>query len=149
MAKPRSASIEAERRRICGCISRGNRTAFIGASSQISKARTRRRRDILANVRYSRFSVLLLWVCAAAHSLLAQAAAADVDAREAQRLAAQVKQEFLHAYRNYERYAWGHDELQPLSRTPRDWYGQSLLMTPVDALDTLILMDLRDEADRT
>jgi len=72
-----------------------------------------------------------------------------VDASEAQRLAAQVKQEFLHAYRNYERYAWGHDELQPLSRTPRDWYGQSLLMTPVDALDTLILMDLRDEADRT
>src|SRR5579872_6199752 len=67
---------------------------------------------------------------------------------EAQQLAAQVKQEFLHGWTNYERYAWGHDELQPLSRTPHDWYGQSLLMTPVDGLDTLIIMGLKDEADK-
>src|SRR5213596_4042403 len=53
-----------------------------------------------------------------------------------------VKAEFLHAWRNYERYAWGHDALRPLSKTPHDWYGQSLLMTPVDALDTLVLMKL-------
>jgi len=33
-----------------------------------------------------------------------------------------------------------------LSKTPHDWYGQSLLMTPVDALDTLILMKLDAEA---
>ena len=45
-------------------------------------------------------------------------------------------------WRNYERYAWGHDALRPLSKTPHDWYGQSLLMTPVDALDTLVLMKL-------
>lgn len=63
-------------------------------------------------------------------------------------LAARVKGECLHAWNNYERYAWGHDALQPLSCTPRDWYGQSLLMTPVDALDTLILMHLDAEADR-
>jgi mannosidase alpha-like ER degradation enhancer 2 len=63
-------------------------------------------------------------------------------------LAARVKEEFLHAWRNYERYAWGHDALKPLSKTPHDWYGQSLLMTPVDALDTLILMGLKDEARR-
>jgi mannosidase alpha-like ER degradation enhancer 2 len=67
---------------------------------------------------------------------------------EAQQLAAQVKQEFLHGWTNYERYAWGHDELQPLSKTPHDWYGQSLLMTPVDGLDTLILMGLKDEAGK-
>ncbi len=62
-------------------------------------------------------------------------------------MAAQVKAEFLHAWNNYKRYAWGHDELRPLTKTPFDWYGQSLLMTPVDALDTLVLMGLKDEAD--
>ena len=64
----------------------------------------------------------------------------------ARQLAARVRTEFLHAWNNYERYAWGHDALQPLSKTPHDWYGQSLLMTPVDALDTLILMHLDAEA---
>lgn len=62
-------------------------------------------------------------------------------------IAARVKAEFLHAWNGYKRYAWGHDELRPLSRQPFDWYGQSLLMTPVDALDTLVLMDLKQEAD--
>src|SRR5437667_8937039 len=67
----------------------------------------------------------------------------DDDARE---LAARVRTEFLHAWKNYERYAWGHDALRPLSKTGHDWYGESLLMTPVDALDTLILMHLDTEA---
>jgi Glycosyl hydrolase family 47 len=62
------------------------------------------------------------------------------------RWAARVKEEFLHAWRGYERYAWGHDELRPVSRTARDWYGQPLLMTPVDALDTLLVMGLDAEA---
>jgi mannosidase alpha-like ER degradation enhancer 2 len=61
-------------------------------------------------------------------------------------LAARVRGEVLHAWRGYERYAWGHDELRPVSRTVRDWYAQPLLMTPVDALDTLLLTGLRDEA---
>src|SRR6266576_7227695 len=60
----------------------------------------------------------------------------------AQQIAARARTEFLHAWNNYECYAWGHDALRPLSKTPHDWYGQSLLMTPVDALDTLILMNL-------
>jgi glycosyl hydrolase family 47 len=64
-------------------------------------------------------------------------------------LAARVKAELLHSWRAYERYAWGHDELKPLSRTPHDWYGrESLLMTPVDSLDTLLLMGLTDEAEK-
>jgi hypothetical protein len=65
---------------------------------------------------------------------------------DAKAMAARVKTEFLHAWQNYERYAWGHDELRPLSKTPHDWYGQSLLMTPVDAVDTLVLMGLDKEA---
>jgi Glycosyl hydrolase family 47 len=61
-------------------------------------------------------------------------------------LAERVRAEFLFSWRAYERYAWGHDELRPISKMPRDWYGQSLLITPVDALDSLILMGFDDEA---
>ena len=64
-------------------------------------------------------------------------------------VAAKVRAEFLHAWRGYEQYAWGHDDLRPLSKTYHDWYGQTLLMTPVDALDTMILMGLKDEAEKT
>src|SRR5579884_3531849 len=69
-------------------------------------------------------------------------------AADTRRLAADVKAEFLHAWRGYERYAWGHDELRPLTRQPYDWYGEPLAMTPVDALDTLVVMGLRHEADK-
>lgn len=37
--------------------------------------------------------------------------------------------------------------MRPLSKKPFDWYGQLLLMTPVDALDTLVIMGLKKEAD--
>src|SRR6267378_3690206 len=84
------------------------------------------------------FAVFAMYGCAKSRS--------DEDA---QQLAARVRTEFLHAWNNYERYAWGHDALRPLSKTGHDWYGQSLLMTPVDALDTLILMHLDAEAERT
>ncbi len=63
--------------------------------------------------------------------------------------AEQVRAEFLHAWNAYKQYAWGHDELRPLSHGYRDWYGVSLYMTPVDALDTMVLMGLSDEADKT
>ena len=61
----------------------------------------------------------------------------------------QVKQEFLHAWNAYKQFAWGHDELKPLSKSYRDWYGVSLWMTPVDALDTMILMGMDEEAQKT
>lgn len=64
-------------------------------------------------------------------------------------LAAEVKAEFLHAWNGYKKYAWGHDDLKPLSKAYHDWYGQSLLMTPVDALDTMYLMGLNVEAAKT
>lgn len=70
---------------------------------------------------------------------------ADLDAAA---MAAAVRAELLHAWNGYERYAWGHDELLPLSRTGRDWHESTLLMTPVDALDTLILAGLDEQADR-
>jgi len=97
----------------------------------------------------------VIWRRAAqAAALLVAAAASGAERPEsppppAEEMAARVKSEFLHAWRGYRRYAWGHDALRPLTRAPRDWYGQSLLMTPVDALDTLLLMGLDEEARQT
>jgi len=62
-------------------------------------------------------------------------------------MADQVRGEALHAWEGYRKYAWGHDEFHPLSKRPFDWYGHTLLMTPVDALDTLTLMGLKAQAD--
>jgi len=66
-----------------------------------------------------------------------------------EKLDARVRAEFLHAWNGYKKYAWGHDDLRPLSKTYHDWYGQSLLMTPVDSLDTMIIMGLNGEAKAT
>ena len=69
--------------------------------------------------------------------------AANIDRAE---LSEQVKLEFLHAWDGYRQYAWGHDALLPLSKGYRDWHDQSLLMTPLDAFDTMLLLGLDDEA---
>ena len=65
-------------------------------------------------------------------------------------LAARTKAEFLHAWEGYQKYAKGYDELLPLSKTGKNWHdGHTLLMTPVDALDTMLIMGLQKEADET
>jgi mannosidase alpha-like ER degradation enhancer 2 len=64
-------------------------------------------------------------------------------------MALQVRGEFLYSWNAYKQYAWGHDELKPLTRTYRDWRSSSLLMTPLDALDTMLMMGLTDEANKT
>lgn len=71
----------------------------------------------------------------------------SVTEKEAAHLALQVKKETQHAWQSYKRYAWGQDALKPVSKSGHNWYAQSLLMTPVDALDTLLLMGLKKEAD--
>jgi hypothetical protein len=63
--------------------------------------------------------------------------------------AEKVKQEFLHSWNAYKKYAWGNDQLKPLSKTFRNWHDESLLMTPVDAFDTMILMGLKEESNET
>jgi mannosidase alpha-like ER degradation enhancer 2 len=57
-----------------------------------------------------------------------------------------VRDAFVRAWQGYERYAWGHDQLLPLSRGYRDWYPASLEMTPLDGFDTMLLMGLTAEA---
>lgn len=64
-------------------------------------------------------------------------------------LAEQVKAEFMHTWNGYKKHAWGHDDLRPLSKTPHDWYKESLCMSMVDAYDTMVLMGLKEEADST
>ncbi len=91
-------------------------------------------------------SVSIFFILTIVSSSFAQSKLQNVDKKQ---LAAQVKSEFLHAWNGYKKYAWGHDDLKPLSKTYKDWYGQTLLMTPVDSLDTLILLGFKQEADTT
>lgn len=64
-------------------------------------------------------------------------------------MAQKVKNEFLHAWNGYKEYAWGHDDLKPLSKGYHDWYDKPLLMTPVDAFSTMKIMGLEKEAEKT
>src|SRR4051794_35450015 len=83
--------------------------------------------------------------------LLAMSAvpAANAQAVDKAKMAAEVKAEFLHAWNGYKQYCWGHDDLKPISKTCRDWYGETILMTPVDSLDSLYLLGFKKEADET
>jgi len=58
-----------------------------------------------------------------------------------------VVQAFKHAWKAYTQYAWGKDEVNPVSHT-----GSSTLfsmgLTIVDSLDTLWIMGLREEYQR-
>ena len=74
-----------------------------------------------------------------------QGSHSDIQATET---ANQIKKAFQHAWQGYESFAWGDDELQPLSKTGKNRYAESLCWTPVDALDTMILMGLAEEAKK-
>lgn len=90
-------------------------------------------------------------LCLAAVATLAQAAPLPalkpVSEAESAQLAQRVKEETRHAWRGYKQYAWGQDALKPLSKSGHNWYKSSLLMTPVDALSTLLVMGLKEESD--
>jgi ER degradation enhancer, mannosidase alpha-like 2 len=51
-----------------------------------------------------------------------------------------------HGWEGYKTYAWGYDDLRPLTKTGRNWHSRSLLMTPVDAYDTFIMLGMKKEA---
>lgn len=91
-------------------------------------------------------SIMTIFFCILQDNLFFKVSAQKLDKEQ---LANQVKQEFLHAWNGYKKYAWGHDELKPLSKSYNDWYAEPFYMTPLDALDTMILMGLQDEADST
>jgi hypothetical protein len=98
-------------------------------------------------------AVLILTFCLSSAAPAQQMTSLDANQSNAAQnfdrkaMAAQIKAEFLHAWDGYKKYAWGYDALMPLSKKPHNWYKKSLLMTPVDAFDTMILMGLNEEAD--
>jgi len=70
-----------------------------------------------------------------------------------------IRQSFMHAYHNYEKYAMGSDELKPLSKSMHNWaknpHNQHLppnhyqmAMTLIDSLDTMFLMGMSSEFNR-
>ncbi|XP_071947473.1 endoplasmic reticulum mannosyl-oligosaccharide 1,2-alpha-mannosidase-like [Antedon mediterranea] len=50
---------------------------------------------------------------------------------------------FQHAWKAYKAYAWGHDELKPVSKSWNEWFNLGL--TLIDSLDTMILLGLKKE----
>uniref|UniRef100_A0A8C2GPH5 alpha-1,2-Mannosidase n=1 Tax=Cyprinus carpio TaxID=7962 RepID=A0A8C2GPH5_CYPCA len=54
-----------------------------------------------------------------------------------------VREAFRHAWKGYKAFAWGHDELKPISKTHGEWFGLGL--TLIDALDTMWILGLKDE----
>ncbi|XP_050372183.1 mannosyl-oligosaccharide 1,2-alpha-mannosidase MNS2-like isoform X3 [Argentina anserina] len=58
-----------------------------------------------------------------------------------------VRDAMIHAWTCYEKYAWGHDELQPQTMDAADSFG-GLGATLVDSLDTLYIMGLDKQFQR-
>nr|XP_020454879.1 endoplasmic reticulum mannosyl-oligosaccharide 1,2-alpha-mannosidase-like [Monopterus albus]XP_020454880.1 endoplasmic reticulum mannosyl-oligosaccharide 1,2-alpha-mannosidase-like [Monopterus albus]XP_020454881.1 endoplasmic reticulum mannosyl-oligosaccharide 1,2-alpha-mannosidase-like [Monopterus albus] len=54
-----------------------------------------------------------------------------------------VREAFRHAWKGYKDFAWGHDELRPISKSYSEWFGLGL--TLIDALDTMWILDLKEE----
>ncbi|KAI1724290.1 glycosyl hydrolase family 47 domain-containing protein [Ditylenchus destructor] len=54
-----------------------------------------------------------------------------------------VRNAFKHAWNGYKDFAWGHDHLKPLTKGYAEWIECGL--TIVDSLDTLIIMNLKEE----
>ena len=57
----------------------------------------------------------------------------------------QRQSEVINAFRSawsaYKKYAWGHDEFHPISKTHSEWF--QLGLTIVDGIDTAIIMGLK------
>ncbi len=82
----------------------------------------------------------------ASNSLLAQGKPAKFTDEMKEEMRAKVKAATQHAWKGYKDHAWGSDDLRPLTKTPRNWYKHSMLMTAVDAFDTFTMLGLTDEA---
>ena len=66
---------------------------------------------------------------------------------DAKTIGEQVRDEFLHAWNGYKQFAWGSDEVHPVSGTASDFFikGHSFGLSIIEALDTLYVMELDDE----
>lgn len=64
------------------------------------------------------------------------------------KLANDVKEKTEQAWDTYTTYAWGRDNLKPISLAGEDWYEKSLGISCIDAYSTLHLMGLNKQAER-
>ncbi|XP_047447663.1 mannosidase, alpha, class 1B, member 1b [Mugil cephalus] len=55
----------------------------------------------------------------------------------------EVRVSFRHAWKGYKDFAWGYDELRPISKSYSEWFGLGL--TLIDALDTMWILGLKEE----
>lgn len=64
-------------------------------------------------------------------------------------VAREVRDEFLHAWNAYKRFAWGYDEVCPISGTPKNFFlpAHSFGLSIIEALDTLYVMELDTELE--
>lgn len=49
---------------------------------------------------------------------------------------------FKHAWTGYRKWAWGHDNLRPISKKPSNWFKLGLSI--VDSIDTMYIMGLKE-----
>ena len=83
---------------------------------------------------------------AAVRSASRRGAAGVVNETQAAIRRAAVIEAFQHSWRGYRSYAWGKDELKPLTDSSNDAWG-GFGVTMVDGLDTAYLLGLQDEFD--
>ncbi|KAL8289266.1 hypothetical protein RB600_004616 [Gaeumannomyces tritici] len=76
------------------------------------------------------------------HSFEKAESLADREKREGR--LAQVKKEMQRAWNGYRKYAWGHDELEPVTKGFRDPFC-GWAATLVDSMDTLWIMGMKEE----
>ncbi len=65
----------------------------------------------------------------------------------AKQAATQIRNEFLHAWNGYKKFAWGHDQVNPVSGTYDEFFvdGHPIGLSMIEALDTLYVMELDNE----
>src|SRR5690242_12302336 len=78
---------------------------------------------------------------------VASAATPARPSRNWHRVADDVRSELRHTWQSYRRYAWGHDQLLPVSGGYSEFFDKNhpVGLTIVEALDTLYLMGLDAE----
>lgn len=64
-------------------------------------------------------------------------------------IAREVRDEFAHAWNGYKQFAWGYDEVLPVSGKPQNFFlpEHSFGLSIIEALDTLYVMELDDELE--
>jgi hypothetical protein len=74
-------------------------------------------------------------------------AAAAQGTRAPRAVAADVRRQFLHGWNGYKRFAWGHDEVHPISGGFDEFFvaGHPVALSIIEALDTLYVMELDDD----